>query len=492
MTSSGAAEQVAVEPGDVVFARDTWLNYGVDYTFTVLPSAGIDVTVYTALFGPDDPLQVSSSPGCVGTLAVPARLRSARRPRATGLALIHRRDRGRPSCWPGDDRAHQPLIASDARRSARGLDRSRSSPASPAPATLLRAGGEPSRRASRGRRRPVGEFDRSGPDEPEPPDDQGGAALPAAASEALLRGQKLHLAGNVLGAIQMYEAGLGDESASASDRGLLRAWLASACFIAGDVARCRALATEALEIASDPIDDRIAAAAHTSLALAAALAGDRQANATHYGRALEHAEAAGDQLQIARVRGNRGAQQLEEGEFGRALESSSTRSAPPTPPVRRRTTSGRWRCSTAGCPGSASDGSRTPRTTSCWPGRRTSTWAPGWLAPRSPTSATSTASRATGPWRARATRRRSRPLSRSATCSHSASPWPGWRAFWSTTSPTAPRRPSSGRSRSGPCCRSSTRCWPARGLPWTAETAHSPRHARPRPVRSPEPAATAR
>ena len=159
---------------------------------------------------------------------------------------------------------------------------------------------------------------------PDPPDDPGGAAAPLSAAHALRGGRELHLAGNVAAAIQTYERGLTDEAASASDRGLLRAWLASACFLAGDADRCRALAAEALADRARPAR-RPGRGRSAHVARARRGAGRRpQANATHYGRALEHAEAAGDLLQIARIRCNRGAQQLEEGEFEIARSTSSS------------------------------------------------------------------------------------------------------------------------------------------------------------------------
>ena len=51
----------------------------------------------------------------------------------------------------------------------------------------------------------------------------------------------------------------------------------------------------------------------------AALDGDRAANDAHYLRALEHATAANDILQVVRIRANRGSHDLEEGRYEEAL-----------------------------------------------------------------------------------------------------------------------------------------------------------------------------
>ena len=104
------------------------------------------------------------------------------------------------------------------------------------------------------------------------------------------------------------------------DRALVRGWLAAATFRQGDEVRCRELGADALRLAESIADDHAAAVAHTALAMAAALAGDRRANEMHYVRALEHADRIGDVLQIARVRSNRASRFLEEGAFTDALD----------------------------------------------------------------------------------------------------------------------------------------------------------------------------
>ena len=68
-------------------------------------------------------------------------------------------------------------------------------------------------------------------------------------------------------------------------------------------------------MAAECADDAALAAAHTVAAMIAAVDGDRAANQVHYMRALGHAEAAGDVLQIIRIRTNRGSRSIEEGNY---------------------------------------------------------------------------------------------------------------------------------------------------------------------------------
>jgi len=127
-----------------------------------------------------------------------------------------------------------------------------------------------------------------------------------------------HLRGRLDEAFEIYERGRLDGSDS-RDAALLLAWKASACWLRGDAAGCRESAEQAFARASAANDAHALAAAHTVLAMLAALTGDRLANDAHYLRALEYAERAGDVLQAVRVRTNRGSQHLEEGEYEEAL-----------------------------------------------------------------------------------------------------------------------------------------------------------------------------
>jgi DNA-binding SARP family transcriptional activator/tetratricopeptide (TPR) repeat protein len=105
----------------------------------------------------------------------------------------------------------------------------------------------------------------------------------------------------------------------AADRALLAAWTASVHWLRGAVAECRAAAEQAHAAAVESGADEALAAAHTILAMLAALEGDRAANDAHYLRALEAAERAGDVLQLARIRTNRGSQSVEEADYRRAV-----------------------------------------------------------------------------------------------------------------------------------------------------------------------------
>lgn len=143
-----------------------------------------------------------------------------------------------------------------------------------------------------------------------------GHALPAALAWRL--GLIHHLRGRLDEALEVYERATFD-GAAPRDVALLLAWKASAYWLRGDAEACGTSAEQSLARASAAGDDRALAAAHTVLAMLAALAGDRLANDAHYVRALEYAERAGDVLQAVRVRTNRGSRHLEEGEYEQAL-----------------------------------------------------------------------------------------------------------------------------------------------------------------------------
>src|SRR5262245_16511911 len=129
-----------------------------------------------------------------------------------------------------------------------------------------------------------------------------------------------HLRGDLTTALAIYARGDLDAARSdLTDEALLVAWTATAHWLRGDGGRCRALADDAMDRARRSRDDRALAAAHTVQALVAALDGDRLANDGHYLRALDHAERAGDLLQIIRIRLNRGSRLNEEGFYAEAI-----------------------------------------------------------------------------------------------------------------------------------------------------------------------------
>jgi len=127
-----------------------------------------------------------------------------------------------------------------------------------------------------------------------------------------------HLRGQLDEALAAYRRGR-DAGAPSADVALLHAWHASAHWLRGDAETCRALAARAHEVATASGEDRALAAAHTVLAMLAALEGDRAANDAHYLQALDHAERAGDVLQVIRIRVNRGSRNLEEGAYEAAI-----------------------------------------------------------------------------------------------------------------------------------------------------------------------------
>lgn len=142
-------------------------------------------------------------------------------------------------------------------------------------------------------------------------------AVPAAAAWRL--GLIHHMRGEPERALTIYRNGFADQTGALADRALSAAWGAAAAWLTGDVAACRELADAAGELAEQSGDSRALAATHTAWAMLAALTGDRRANDMHYLRALEHAQRAGDVLQIIRIRVNRGSHFLEEGYYREAL-----------------------------------------------------------------------------------------------------------------------------------------------------------------------------
>ncbi len=126
-----------------------------------------------------------------------------------------------------------------------------------------------------------------------------------------------HYRGEFDEAVAIYERALAGPGSEAL-RAMVLGWASAAAWLTGDVERCRRLTAEAEEIAGRTGDDRAWAIVHTSLGLVAAIDGDRRAM-HHYQRALAHAEAAHDHVQIVRIRNNRGSRLLQEGSYPEAL-----------------------------------------------------------------------------------------------------------------------------------------------------------------------------
>ncbi len=127
-----------------------------------------------------------------------------------------------------------------------------------------------------------------------------------------------HLRGHIDEALAAYESGLIDGS-DPGEEAVLLSWSASAHWLRGDRETCRKQAQAAFGAATASGDSRALAAAHTSLALLAALEGDRTGNDMHYLRALDYAHRGGDVLQTIRIHANRGSHFAEEGDYDAAL-----------------------------------------------------------------------------------------------------------------------------------------------------------------------------
>lgn len=146
---------------------------------------------------------------------------------------------------------------------------------------------------------------------------RGEATLPAATAWRM--GLMHHLRGEIDDALAVYDRSEGVTGDITRDDALVQAWWAAALWLRGDLDGCQRRATAAATMANVCGDHGAAAAAHTALAMAAAMADDRRANDAHYLIALDHAEQAGDALQIIRIRANRGSRYLEEGRYEDAL-----------------------------------------------------------------------------------------------------------------------------------------------------------------------------
>ena len=127
-----------------------------------------------------------------------------------------------------------------------------------------------------------------------------------------------HLRGELDAALTVYARGRLDDTQPA-DQAMLEAWWASALWLRGDVTGCRTLAAAALADAGTAESDSALAAAHTVMAMLAALDSDRRANDAHYLRALDHAGRANDVLQAIRIHANRGSRLFEEAYFDDAI-----------------------------------------------------------------------------------------------------------------------------------------------------------------------------
>ncbi|TCN35535.1 ATP/maltotriose-dependent transcriptional regulator MalT [Kribbella orskensis] len=123
-----------------------------------------------------------------------------------------------------------------------------------------------------------------------------------------------HLRGRTDIAVATYQRGRIDGQ-QPTDEALLQAWWAGAHWLRGEFDECRRLIAAAEVSAKVSGDDRALAIVHTVLAMLAAVDSDPRGNASHYVRALEHAERAGDLLQSIRIRVNRASHHIAEGDY---------------------------------------------------------------------------------------------------------------------------------------------------------------------------------
>ncbi|HEX2046600.1 MAG TPA: BTAD domain-containing putative transcriptional regulator [Acidimicrobiales bacterium] len=136
-------------------------------------------------------------------------------------------------------------------------------------------------------------------------------------SAGVVAGLAHHFRGRLAEAAAIYDRALAGEGSEAL-RALVLGWAAGAAWLQGDLERCRQLTKETGAAAGRAGDDRAWAMAYTARAMVCALEGDREAM-QHYQRALRHAEAANDHVQIVRIRTNRGSRFLSEGYYREAL-----------------------------------------------------------------------------------------------------------------------------------------------------------------------------
>jgi len=144
----------------------------------------------------------------------------------------------------------------------------------------------------------------------------GGEALPAGLAWRM--GLIYHQRGELDRALEVYRRGeLG--TAKSADDALLLAWMATAHWLRGEQEACQWAAERSLTAAAASGDRQALATAYITMALLAAMQGDRAANDAHYLRALEAAEGANDVLQLVRIHTNRGSRSSEEGMHREAL-----------------------------------------------------------------------------------------------------------------------------------------------------------------------------
>ena len=137
------------------------------------------------------------------------------------------------------------------------------------------------------------------------------------------RGIILYLRGRLDEAEEVFAAARLDGTDPAEEAQVL-AWRAAVRWVRSDVAGCEELIEPAEAAATAAGDDAALAAVHTTRAMIAAFQADRRANEWSYRKALDHAERAGDVIQMIRIHTNMGSHFSEEGSYPEAVAELDT------------------------------------------------------------------------------------------------------------------------------------------------------------------------
>jgi DNA-binding SARP family transcriptional activator/tetratricopeptide (TPR) repeat protein len=147
---------------------------------------------------------------------------------------------------------------------------------------------------------------------------QAGAAEALSAGVAWRHGLLLYLRGQSAAAAATLRA-VHEPSRLGADDAMVSAWLSATMWGQGQSDAASDLAVIALRQATASGDSCALAAAHVSLALAAASRGERERNEQEYRLALAAAQDGGDRVQLARIHANLSSRALEGGEYVQAI-----------------------------------------------------------------------------------------------------------------------------------------------------------------------------
>jgi ATP/maltotriose-dependent transcriptional regulator MalT/DNA-binding SARP family transcriptional activator len=133
------------------------------------------------------------------------------------------------------------------------------------------------------------------------------------------RAMTLYLRGRLEEADEVCDGATLDGTDPAEEARLL-SWQATLRWVQGDADACEAIVRRAEALAVRSGDDAALASTNTVGAMLAAMRGDRGMNKVLYGRAIVHAERAGDVVALVRARTNLGSRLTSEGSYSLALE----------------------------------------------------------------------------------------------------------------------------------------------------------------------------